>query len=455
MNEDLFDKYLNDSLSDQEAEELKTLLEDPKVGEEFVKYTFETKLIADMAQRQATIPKKKRVPKKKKHFSKPVFFFLAAAAAVLFFLNTLPQVTIQNKGDFHKEGGSVLSSLRQSSEIFEGDKLTALRDTELSLPDGTVLVFRDGAEVTFQSLGEATHLVLNEGNVHFKVQPQKHDFIISLPDFDIEVVGTEFLVEVNSGFSSVEMIEGEVLIKKEAESFPLSETDVLVQRHGGMHLVGPRENLSYYKWSAWSEMMKESQDTLIYLDMDENFHTHNKSMKAKLISGKYSSGRVKGKKSLENGVIEIRDSAKVDLGDEYTVFAWVNFSESIYYSPIITKGDSALRLQLDDSKIHIGYGENESRSFFTANKLMEPMKWHFVAATVNARSAKLFINGHKVGEEPVKNPILNNTKRIMVGASSGIPSRTFVGRIGEVGLLKKAYSESQISELFELSNFSK
>lgn len=111
-----------------------------------------------------------------------------------------------------------------------------------------------------------------------------------------------------------------------------------------------------------------------------------------------------------------------------------------------------MRLQLHEGRAHIGYGENSLHEFFTAGDTLTPNEWHFVAATIGSDRVKLFVDGKLVGEKELKRKIPENKNKIMIGDSEAAKGREFLGRIGEVGIFSKAYSEDEVRNLFLQSN---
>ena len=84
---DLFDKFINGSLSQEEQCELQELLEYEDIQREFVEYTVETRSYVSMLQKQQKEPSRKV---KKQSRVLPVMLMGAAAIIAVFFYLNLP-----------------------------------------------------------------------------------------------------------------------------------------------------------------------------------------------------------------------------------------------------------------------------------------------------------------------------------------------------------------------------
>ncbi len=93
---------------------------------------------------------------------------------------------------------------------------------QFSLPDGSSGWLNSGAKLRYPSIFNRHRRVELTGEAYFEVRHRDStEFIVSIPDMDIKVLGTKFNVSAyaSDSFSDVVLKEGKVEIKGKADSF--------------------------------------------------------------------------------------------------------------------------------------------------------------------------------------------------------------------------------------------
>ena len=98
MNEELYEKYLAGTLTSEESETFKRMMEDPEISADFFEFVEQDYLMRLVTQEQvmekkttsvkpptiSDIPKIDPIPLNKKEDNKTIIFILSACAAILF-----------------------------------------------------------------------------------------------------------------------------------------------------------------------------------------------------------------------------------------------------------------------------------------------------------------------------------------------------------------------------------
>ena len=144
------------------------------------------------------------------------------------------------------------------------------------------------------------------------------------------------------------------------------------------------------------------------------------------------------------------------LGFTKTKFFLANLGENI----ISKKQAGAYTISVSGWENHGGCGEKLETEMrisgsyhYVCEKTALPLKkWVHVASTHDGKDMKIFLDGKEVGSKACPGKVDFNTANLYVGAESGgaVPDDDhgrYVGKIDEVYLANRAFSEKEIQEL--------
>ena len=180
---------------------------------------------------------------------------------------------------------------------------------------------------------------------------------------------------------------------------------------------------------------------------------------AKAADGKYGKSMDFDGKSW----IEVKANKTLDLGN-ITMAAWI-YKDEVFLANngeniISKKQGGAYTITVGGWENHGGCGEKLETEMrisgtyhFVCDKNKLPLKeWIHVASTHDGKDMKIFLNGKEVGSKVCPGKIDFNTANFYVGAESdgGGPDDDhgrWVGKIDEVYVANRAFSEKEIQEL--------
>ena len=449
---ELFDKYITGELNDHETDALMELLEDEEIGRELVEYTMETKLFVEYGKKvksKISPPiKTSKFSRKKQRKSLLPILAVAAMLALAFlgyqYLNERNAAVVSSDSlvDITRDG-ETHSSI---STIKEGDVIHANNNSEISLADGSIISLGSGSKVTVQELVLNKVFWLNKGKITITAKPQEIGHIkVITPDSATEVIGTKFTVNKLIKGTLLEVFKGKVRFSNQDQSIEVGKGS-LAYTDPSNGMIVKKADQTNRKWGLWSSLIEQSEDLKFYTSFKKGKHR-----------GVLLSGRVAKEKELfylENGIITFPDSLAFDSGNELTLFAWVRVKNPSVHAPVFTKGDNTWRMQVNKLNAHLGYGGNETSSYFDIGyPSLNLNKWHLIHQVISENKAQVFIDGVKVDEREISNTNFQNNKPVMIGGNSNKEGFVFGGDIGEVGLFQRALSEREVSEMYELGKF--
>ena len=173
---ELYDKYITDTLSDEEEKELLVRLEDEETADQFAEYIIETNMILSAAEDvQFVVPKKKA----------PIKWILLAAAACLVFGIVLFQnqkVTFEVIASTSKEfsKGSIIQS--EDVKLIEGL-------VELKMNSGDYLEIKGPIEFSVKKMNSIN---LKRGKINVRLADHTDSFTVHTPHGSVKDLGTAF-----------------------------------------------------------------------------------------------------------------------------------------------------------------------------------------------------------------------------------------------------------------------
>jgi hypothetical protein len=145
-----------------------------------------------------------------------------------------------------------------------------------------------------------------------------------------------------------------------------------------------------------------------------------------------------------SGYVSAPDAAALDVGDTFTVEAWVKRDTpgSGQWETAVSKQGGAWLLMFNEfdqlTLRRSKYGNVASATVATADT-----NWHYVAATKNGTSVHLYVDGKDVTGTVSNRTMTDNTEPLVIGQSSA--SSWFDGGVDEVAVYRVVLSASQIA----------
>ena len=448
MNEELIDKYLNQSLKSDEEQEFLTLLKDEAFGKFLVKYCVEVygyhSTAAKMLEDDLEKNKQQWIDVEKSSTGKWSLVALVAAAAILavcvilFLPQSSPGLVSNNSLQIDRKGEKLLST-----HFLQGDVITA-SEGKLKFADDSQMSLN--GRIRIQDLGENKVIVLENGGADFKIAKQKSGTFKVLSGHSVvEVVGTAFSVINSDGETRVNVDSGIVKFHNGTQSITLRKGEKAVDVNG----VISAELKNYL-----SDKVSSNKDPslIFYMDFDgkDPLNKQGLSGTAFLRKGQFVEGMLEGSRALENGMIELAGSNKENFRIPMTINAWVKVKKETFYGPIITNGDSSWRMQLSEDGLnyHGGYGLTERDEYFNGVNKVKTGMWQMVTLVYTDKLAMMFVDGKFEQKKETELMHLNSDAPIQIGGNAEMPERFFEGLIDEVSIYKRALSEEEILLLY-------
>ncbi|MEM9917490.1 MAG: LamG-like jellyroll fold domain-containing protein [Bacteroidota bacterium] len=152
--------------------------------------------------------------------------------------------------------------------------------------------------------------------------------------------------------------------------------------------------------------------------------------------------------------LDIAANSAYDIGDNYTVEAWINATEwrpESWQGSILTNDK-----QNPDSGYAFRAGKNGTLSFvMSANNtwnevvtapFMNAKQWYHVAAVVQGNTMTLYINGEPIASSPKSGTNSPSGQNIAIGESAGFPGRVFNGILDEIRVWNVARTAQEIKD---------
>jgi hypothetical protein len=163
--------------------------------------------------------------------------------------------------------------------------------------------------------------------------------------------------------------------------------------------------------------------------------------------GRYGGGMEFGG---EPDCVTVPDSASLQLGEEFTVEAWVR-PDALFHGPIISKAAEltpSYELAIGSTGNGLvqgwagGYDEYAETEVHSAQKL-EPHVWTHLALTYDGAYLRLYVDGQLAGSSTHAEFVLESGGPLTIGCST-VEGQWFEGRIDEVRLYERALDGAEV-----------
>jgi acid phosphatase type 7 len=145
-----------------------------------------------------------------------------------------------------------------------------------------------------------------------------------------------------------------------------------------------------------------------------------------------------------NGTVSVPHSSSLDVGDSFTVEAWVKRSSfgAPAYQAVASQGANAWLLAFNSSN-RLVLRQATVGDLVSSTKTVTDTGWHHVAVTKSGATVRLYIDGADVTGSVTNRTMANNTLPLSIGQSSG--TSYWNGTLDEVALYNAALSASTIA----------
>ena len=185
---------------------------------------------------------------------------------------------------------------------------------------------------------------------------------------------------------------------------------------------------------------------------------HGKIEKAKL-SGKGKYGDAMQFKGGDNHVL-IKNSKTLSISDEVTVSVWVNWNDAPGDGWLCVLANGKQGGPWENYGLFVNRG---SRYFYfttslgaegahkvrnSGNNTTEPEKWTHCVCTYDGKTAKIYIDGELIKEDPAGDKLIGGSVDLRLGHREG-SGHWYNGLIDEVAIFSEALNEKQVKEASE------
>src|SRR2546423_13198425 len=143
------------------------------------------------------------------------------------------------------------------------------------------------------------------------------------------------------------------------------------------------------------------------------------------------------------GTVSVSHSTSLDVGDSFTIEAWVKRSSfgAPDYQAIASQGANAWLLAFNAAN-RLVLRQAKVGDLVSSTTAVTDTNWHHVAATKSGSAVHLYIDGTDVTGSVTNRTIATNTLPLLIGQSSG--SSFFDGTLDEVALYNTALSAATV-----------
>jgi ferric-dicitrate binding protein FerR (iron transport regulator) len=128
-------------------------------------------------------------------------------------------------------------------------ELTAESNRQLTLPDGSAVILRKGASISYAKTFRERKITLS-GEAYFDVQQDKNrPFRIQTTRATLEVLGTSFTINSNKNYDRLVVASGKVAIINKAERHVIAASEAVVLDKKGFDITNVTDS-NYLSWQT-------------------------------------------------------------------------------------------------------------------------------------------------------------------------------------------------------------
>ncbi len=503
----LIQRYLEDSLTEEEAEALLMLLQKPEEGSGRLHEKLLSQLSMDamLRERKASQAVPALVPTPAKGRSGVKFSFTTltsvAALAACITLAATWLVTPANTEADEDTTTAVAVLTRGVNLEWEGESHapgSPLAPGWLRLKSGLAQIeFYQGARVTLEGpaafrLVSPSEAFCSAGKLSAHVPPQAKGFRIDTPKGTIVDLGTDFGLDLNTSAAELHVFKGEVeLHASGAEMKPLREGQGMTLGNEARSILANQaafaslgsvdertaesQRVAFETWLSRSAVWNEEPALLMRLDFQDRTDTRslrNLASRApqvpagSIVGCAWTEGRWPGKRALE--FRNVSDRVRLSVPGEQlavTLSAWVRVHglDRAYNSLFMVEGYSngGIHWQITrEGKLRLGIAgrggkpsrDHDTPALFTPERFGQ---WLHLATVIDptAKEVRHYVNGDlaarvpRVDVFPVSLGVADLGNWNDGGRSDRVAIRHFSGTMDEFMLFSRALTEAEISKL--------
>ncbi len=155
-----------------------------------------------------------------------------------------------------------------------------------------------------------------------------------------------------------------------------------------------------------------------------------------------------------NDYIEIANEANFDLTAQITVMAWIKVSTfDKSFQSIVTKGDSAWRLQRDGQEDNLEFACTGVLTDNVVGKVSGKVNvndgsWHHAAGIYDGIKLYLYVDGKVDNSGAASGLISNNDEHVLIGQNAEKTERQWNGFIDDVRIYNYALCEADVAAIY-------
>jgi len=188
-------------------------------------------------------------------------------------------------------------------------------------------------------------------------------------------------------------------------------------------------------------------------DSSGNANHGNQNGNPSYVAGKFGRAASFGGKG---DWVHVANESKFDCVSEVTVAAWIKVNRfDKEYQAIVTKGDSAWRIQRNESTDTLEFAcsgleipsGNEWGSLYGKRNVNDG-KWHYVAGVYDGRNMVIYVDGEVDSFQPASGLIGANDHPVYIGENAEMTGRFWNGWIDDVRVYNTGLGQDEIRALY-------
>ncbi|WP_169577894.1 LamG-like jellyroll fold domain-containing protein [Salisaeta longa] len=147
--------------------------------------------------------------------------------------------------------------------------------------------------------------------------------------------------------------------------------------------------------------------------------------------------------------VVLENESAFDFTGNFSVAFWVYLNDRPSFGGLVTKGDTAWRVQLSEDGTAFTFDTRHSQGLAastTANASVQSFRWYHIAAVYDrdAGQKRLYVNGVLSGSSAETRAVNQNDNPVWLGSNADFPERTIGGALDNVSIWNRVISLERI-----------